>query len=123
MADFWGIEDRIPEFYDKRGVSLVLVNTIKGAAMFSKLADSCEYVEATKADAVFRQKHLNTPVKPSIYRDSFWKLYREKGYLSAAKKYANCSMKQHLKHSIKRASKVLGVYTILSNARSHTYRS
>jgi len=43
LADFWGIENVLPSFDDDRGTSLVLVNSKKGAEIFSSVADKMNY--------------------------------------------------------------------------------
>ncbi len=37
MGDFWGIETYAPEEFDRDGVSLVLINTIKGKELIANL--------------------------------------------------------------------------------------
>ena len=39
LADFWGIQNVLPTFDDDRGTSLILVNSRKGATLFSYVAD------------------------------------------------------------------------------------
>ena len=40
LADFWGIENVMPEFDDDNGVSLVFVNSCKGREIFESLRDN-----------------------------------------------------------------------------------
>lgn len=51
LADFWGIQNVLPELDDDLGTSLVLVNTEKGKAMLAGLADRiiCEKVDVNTA--------------------------------------------------------------------------
>ena len=37
IADYWGIDKLMPDFDDDRGVSLVLINTVKGKAILDNL--------------------------------------------------------------------------------------
>lgn len=47
IGDYWGLERLSKEFAsDDRGCSLVLVNTKKGARMFSRISESVDYIEA-----------------------------------------------------------------------------
>ncbi len=39
IADFWGVEDVMQDFFDDKGVSLVFVNTQKGKKFYVKLND------------------------------------------------------------------------------------
>jgi len=51
LADFWGIENVLPSFDDDKGTSLILVNSSKGKAMLSSVADKmdCEKVDMDQA--------------------------------------------------------------------------
>lgn len=64
MADFWGIEEINPEFYNKnkKGTSLVLVNTIKGNYYFDQ---SKTYIE-TSQECLENAKRFNS----QLYRPS-----------------------------------------------------
>lgn len=43
LADFWGIENILPEMFDDKGTSLVLVNTEKGQSVFDAISKGMEY--------------------------------------------------------------------------------
>ena len=43
LADFWGIQNVLPSFDDDRGTSLILVNSSKGNAIFSSVADKVDF--------------------------------------------------------------------------------
>lgn len=51
LADFWGIQNVLPDLDDDKGTSLVLVHSQKGAAMLADLADKmiCEKVDLNTA--------------------------------------------------------------------------
>ncbi len=80
LADFWGIEHCLPEFYDRDGVSLVLVNSEAGEKALSSLAPSC--VETVPADFDAAAAH-----NPCIIADCalpgeysrFWEAYGKSG--------------------------------------------
>ncbi len=84
ISDFWGIEKDNPDFEDKLGVSMVLVNSQKGKELFASLDGKS--VEANIENA--KQPQLKKPVnKPDGY-DAFWKIYKENGIDYTVKKYA-----------------------------------
>lgn len=72
IADFWGIENIVPEFDDK-GTSLVLINSYKGKKIFKQLQDKMimkqvDYIEAVKYNpSVIR----SAPINPK--RNKFFK--------------------------------------------------
>lgn len=39
LADYWGIDDAIPEMFDNQGTSAVFVNTLKGEKIFNKISE------------------------------------------------------------------------------------
>jgi hypothetical protein len=66
IADYWGIENILPEFDDDKGVSLVMINTEKGRKFFGK--DSVEdkfVIETDYASALISNPHIEkSPVLP-----------------------------------------------------------
>lgn len=52
LADFWGVENILPEMYDNKGTSLVIVNTDKGKKLFQSVKESMEYKEVEIKEAV-----------------------------------------------------------------------
>ncbi len=84
ISDFWGIEKDNPDFEDKLGVSMVLVNSQKGKELFASL--NGKFVEANIENA--KQPQLKTPVKKPDGYDDFWSIYKENGIDYTVKKYA-----------------------------------
>lgn len=70
IADYWGITKLMPEFDDKRGVSLVLINNETGKAMFDAVASQVEAVETRIEDSM--QPSLQAPPKEPAARENFW---------------------------------------------------
>lgn len=98
IADFWGIEDSKPEFDDNKGVSLVLVNTEKGKAVFEKVKVGLVYEVSTMDEC--RQRHLTVPAEPSPKRDIFWNDYYEHGFEYVAKKYTEYGLRNRVKQGV-----------------------
>lgn len=91
ISDFWGIEKTAPEFEDNLGVSMVLVNTEKGGALFEKLSGNKRIVSIENA----KQPQLKEPTyKPDAYEE-FWQNYNIE---NALKKYG--AIKDSLKTKI-----------------------
>jgi coenzyme F420-reducing hydrogenase beta subunit len=85
LADYWGIEKSIPEFQDYKGISLVLVNTLKGKDVFGKISDKLIVKESNISACM--QPNLKSPCSKSYKVDLFWKDYYSKGFKYVAKKY------------------------------------
>ena len=67
IGDYWGIEKAHPEFNDKRGVSLIFVNSGKAKILFSKVSDLFYICPSKMELAIREQGNLKGPTpKPSI---------------------------------------------------------
>lgn len=69
LADFWGVNNLIPEMFDDKGTSLVFVNTEKGKCLFD---DIKEFMVCTKTDIKTAVKH-----NPMAYSPSFRPMKRK----------------------------------------------
>ena len=81
IGDYWGIENVAPEIDDNKGVSLVLVNSIKGKFLLNsvdiKLVESC-YEDAIKCNAGIRES-----TKFHEKREVFFQNYKKKKSISS----------------------------------------
>lgn len=65
IADFWGIDKFHPEFDDDKGVTLVMINSLKGQQLFNNIKENLQYLvssfdEAAKYNvAVSKSLHLH----------------------------------------------------------------
>ncbi len=82
IADYWGIQNVLPKFYDDKGISLVMVNSVKGKEVYDFLKKNDQetvYTEAARYNrciyksvspsekrSVFFDKWLKTPIIPLI---------------------------------------------------------
>jgi len=98
IADFWGIEKCKPHFDDNKGVSLVLLNTKKGAAIFEKIKNHLIYEESNAGECT--QRNLIRPTEPSPKRDVFWEDYYKYGFEYVAKKYTDYGFINRVKHAV-----------------------
>lgn len=78
IGDFWGIEKSIKDFDDKKGVSLVLVNTEKGKDIFEVLKDKFYIEETNRKNCV--QDNLVKPRDRIENYDEMWENYIKYGY-------------------------------------------
>ena len=112
IADFWGWEKTDPEFNkDDRGVSLILVNTEKGRALFDAVKDDLNYFPAELENVL--QTHLRKPSDIHPDRDAFEADYAKHGMVHAFRKFGlmgwryNCriykkKIKSKVKNTVKR---------------------
>ena len=52
LADFWGIENIMPEMYVNKGTSLIFVNSEKGRKIFEEISEGMVYREFNIDEAV-----------------------------------------------------------------------
>ncbi len=87
LSDGWNVKAAAPEWDDNQGVSCILVQTEKGANLLEKCGAR---LEKNPVPMGYRgQPNLLHASQPGAARADFWRLYREKGYAAAVKRYAS----------------------------------
>ena len=89
LGDFWGIEDRYPDFSDDRGISVLQINSEKGSLLLQDRLPAVGCMEATAEAVKSGQPNLSHPSGRNGQTDAFWNDYREKGFDYVLKKYAD----------------------------------
>jgi len=103
VGDFWGIEKIIPELNTREGVSKVLINTVKGSELFSKINDKI-IVKKMLIDNAIRP-NLQHPPKKNPKREVFFEDYKREGFFGAYRKYMkSCSLREKSKYWVQYAS-------------------
>lgn len=92
IGDFWGIERIFPMLDDNKGISLVIINTIKGNLLFERIKDDIEYYQCNINDC--EQSNLKKPTRLPPKRNRFWKMFRKYGFNYIILKSAYCNFKQ-----------------------------
>jgi coenzyme F420-reducing hydrogenase beta subunit len=80
IADYWGIEKYSQGLYNSLGVSLILVNSPKGEALFQQCRQDMIIEERPMEEAFREQKRLNEPLPLPENRSRFWKDYQCFGF-------------------------------------------
>lgn len=112
IADFWGVENCLPSFADKRGVSLVMLNTEKGTQLFEQIKNTCDFEVCAVESALSAQPHTRQPLEESPLRAAFWEEYHKNGYEAAIRKYLNCGLRGRFSHWTKRVGLYPALYKI-----------
>lgn len=92
LADFWGIDNVLPEMNDDKGTSLVLVNSKKGNDIFQKISSDMIYKEVDIMEAI---KYNSSSYKSVDYpknRDKFMKLVKKMDFDKALNKSTKVSI-------------------------------
>lgn len=100
IGDYWGIENNSKDFADDLGVSLVYVNTKKGAIVFNRIASELTILESNIEDSL--QMNLRQPTPEPTNRNKFWVDYEKKGFLKAARKHTKVSIISRVKNRVTR---------------------
>ncbi len=102
IGDFWHIEKTIPDFYNENGISLFLIHTNQGEALFEKIKDGLEYRLSNREQCW--QINLESPTAVSEKRGTFWADYYKKGIGFIMRKYGILPLKVKV---IKRVSAII----------------
>lgn len=96
LADFWGVEKSFPQFADKKGESLALLNTPKGKTLFAQIESRLETVTPELAACVQSNPNLCRPSSAKSSTEAFWHEYAQRGYPSLVKRYGKWTLKDSL---------------------------
>jgi len=111
IADFWGWEKVDDKFnIDNKGVSLVIVNTQKGDALFNNIKKKLNFIKTEREKCL--QPHLIEPSTLNPDRELFERDYMEKGFLYVLKKYCNYGFWNKLKTTPKQILKKINYHVI-----------
>lgn len=72
IADFWGIQNVNPDFYDERGISAVLVNTEKGRQCFENIKNNIEFSVENIEDIMKYNSSFYKSAKYNEEREKFF---------------------------------------------------
>ena len=84
IADYWGINQYLPEFDDDRGISLIMVNTGKGQSKYDLLA--VLNIETPYEQALSNNSSIEHSVAILKLRKYFWRAYSKIGLKVITKK-------------------------------------
>jgi coenzyme F420-reducing hydrogenase beta subunit len=92
IADFWGVQNIVPEMFDDKGTSLVLLQSVKGQEIFEKIKSDTSFTEVDCEKSLqFNSAAFRSPIKPKnrckfmkkIDKNSFDKLVKKYTYISS----------------------------------------
>lgn len=114
VADFWGVKEEYPKFYDVLGVSCVLLHNSHGSNLYKQVNAKSLNVELNTFI-----KHNPTYSKNTQYperRKKFWRIYFNSGAKDALKKTSIAPLKERVRYSIIRIIVNLGLYDLIKRA-------
>ncbi len=85
LGDFWGIGRKYPDYDDDKGISMILVNSEKGARLLDRIAPELCLKERDLDLAIAGNKVLVEPIRGEEARNHFFADYVFGGYEVAVK--------------------------------------
>lgn len=109
LGDFWGIDNILPELNDKKGTSIVLIQSKKGENLFNQIKENIIFKETDIKDVVKFNKSIIESAVKNEKRDKFFK-YIEKFKFNQAidlsiEKSKIGTIKKYIKFKISNISK------------------
>lgn len=87
IADYWGIHEINPEFYDEKGVSAVIINSEKGRLLFEDIKENIDFVEE-KIDGILKYNPMfMKSTSKNEEREEFFKDLKTSSFEELVKKY------------------------------------
>jgi hypothetical protein len=105
LGDYWGIQYILPDFDDDKGVSLVMINTLKGKEYCSDL--DVELAETSYTDAFRFNPCIEKSVKSNKNRSLFFQSMEKGNIIGLINKYTKRTLKELVIIFIRRGMRVL----------------
>lgn len=99
LADCWGAQQKLPEMFDNRGISLLLVGSEKAQMIIDSVKESLHIKAVSLND--FMQPQLRHPIEKSVRCKEFWSVYEKEGFGQIIKSFGKQNPKENLKRWIK----------------------
>lgn len=111
IADYWGIQNQIPQMDDDKGTSLVLLHSAKGKEIFRSICENLSYQKVDVKTAISGNPSMLTSVKPHRHRDEFFDHLGKVPFDVLVKRYASPSRSYYRKLK----SGIRKIYTFLQD--------
>ena len=97
LADFWGIQNVLPQMDDDKGTSLVIIQSEKGREIFQKIEKSIVLVDVDPNVAISYNSAMVKSSQRPEKRDSFLKEINSQDFLKVQKKYCRVPLLARVK--------------------------
>ena len=85
VGDYWGVENISPNFYDKTGVSILMLNSMRTRALMEYINEVCEVVDSDVQKC--QQPNMIAPTPIPAYRELFWKSLKQNDFYHALSRF------------------------------------
>lgn len=90
LADFWGVQHQLPEFFDNKGTSLVYIHTAKADEVFKTIISNMRIEKIDGHEASKRNPHMQQSAQYSQRKKYFYLLFNMVGFRKAYVWSQNC---------------------------------
>lgn len=101
MADFWGVEEILPEIDDGKGCSLIVCNSKLGNNFIKKIKNA-KIITVDKQNAISKQVNAHHASLANEKKNEFWYDYCNKGFKFVLRNYFRYNTVCKIKGFIKR---------------------
>ena len=98
LGDYWGIQNILPDFDDDKGVSLVMINTLKAREYCHGL--DAEFVETSCVDAFRFNPCIEKSAKSNKNRSLFFQSIGKRNIINTINKYSKKTLKELVRDCI-----------------------
>lgn len=105
LADFWGVQKILPEFYDDKGTSLVFVNSEKGKQIFNRVKKDMRYRKVDIEEVIKYNLAAVESVKCHPKRNLFMLNMKKMSFEKLVKKYCSDLVFMRVKNILKKIIK------------------
>lgn len=106
LADFWGIQNVLPEMHDDKGTSLVIVNTEKGQKLYDAIKDKMIYKEVDFEESIKYNTSMYKSVEKNKSRDKFFENLDKLEFDELVKKYAPVKKPSFVRRVLRKCKKI-----------------
>lgn len=113
LADFWGIQNVLPEMDDDKGTSIVLVHSEKGCELLEQI-EQLVITKPVDIDCVIKYNpSVATSVSPNQLREKYMKRIKTESPDYLVNKLFKTSLKKRIKSMLRR----LGIISMMKNLK------
>lgn len=87
LADFWGIDNIVPEMNDNKGTSLIIINSEKGQKLFEKIEENTIAKEVDIEEAIKYNPSMIQSSNKDIKREKFFENLDKMNFNKLVNKY------------------------------------
>lgn len=97
LADFWGIQNVMPEMDDDKGTSLVITQSEKGEKLFKEISKNLKFKQVDFESAIaYNSAMVKSAAKPKN-REIFLRKVEMNNFANVTRKYGKLSFKQKIR--------------------------